>query len=281
MLQCASRHVTDIEARYPATEIELLAVVWAVHKARLFLAGADHRPLIPIINLKSLDELSTPRIIRMREKLASFRMTAVWRAGIAHKVVDCLSRSPVDQPTTEDVHGETEIEHFQQVLHQLSQLDVESGEALLPGVHLSRICPEGLLDQAYIKLSQVIKDGFPGGKCDLDVDLHPYWGVHGDLSITDGVVMLGGRLVIPSALRSSVLCQLHAFHQGQTRTLRRARQTVYWPNLTNDVQNVVRECQVCTRLLPSQQHEPFLSTGRPNRPLELVAADIFHLAGFE
>ena len=108
LLQCASRHVTDIEARYSATEIELLAVVWAVHKARLFLAGADFqlivdsRPLIPIINSKSLYELSTPRIIRMREKLASFRMTAVWRAGIAHKVVDCLSRSPVDQPTTED-----------------------------------------------------------------------------------------------------------------------------------------------------------------------------------
>ena len=46
------------ESRYSATEIELLAVVWAVKKAHLFLAGSDfelivdHRPLNPIVNKK-------------------------------------------------------------------------------------------------------------------------------------------------------------------------------------------------------------------------------------
>ena len=61
LLQCASRHITDTEARYSATEIELLAVVWAAKKAHLFIAGADveliadHRPLISIINSKTLE----------------------------------------------------------------------------------------------------------------------------------------------------------------------------------------------------------------------------------
>ena len=69
LLQCGSRHITDTESRYSATEIELLAVVWAVQKARLFLAGSDfelvidHRPLVPIINSKTLDDLTTPRIV--------------------------------------------------------------------------------------------------------------------------------------------------------------------------------------------------------------------------
>ena len=46
----------QIESLYSATEIELLAVVWAVKKAHLFLAGSDfelivdHRPLNPIVN---------------------------------------------------------------------------------------------------------------------------------------------------------------------------------------------------------------------------------------
>ena len=61
--------MTDTEARYLATEIELLAVVWAAKKAHLFIAGVDaelivdHRPLISIINSKTLEELSTPRIV--------------------------------------------------------------------------------------------------------------------------------------------------------------------------------------------------------------------------
>ena len=75
LLQCASRHITDTEARYSATEVKLLAVVWAAKIAHLFLAGgdveliADHRPLtsISIINSKTLDELSTPRIVRLKE----------------------------------------------------------------------------------------------------------------------------------------------------------------------------------------------------------------------
>ena len=56
ILQCGSRHVTPAESRYSATEIELVAVVWSVHKAHLYLAGADfelvvdHRPLITILN---------------------------------------------------------------------------------------------------------------------------------------------------------------------------------------------------------------------------------------
>ena len=62
--------------------MELLAVVWAVHKAHLYLAGAsselvvDHRPLIPILNSKTLHELPSPHLIRFKEKLALYQLTA-------------------------------------------------------------------------------------------------------------------------------------------------------------------------------------------------------------
>ena len=92
LLQCGSRFLTDAESRYSATEIEMLAVVWAVKKAKLFLLGSsfevvvDHKPLIPIINSKFLDEIESPRIRNMKEKLAMYRMTAVWRKGADHKI---------------------------------------------------------------------------------------------------------------------------------------------------------------------------------------------------
>ena len=79
--------------------------MWAVHKAYLYLAGADfelvvdHRRLIFILNSKSPDELPSPHLVRLKEKLALYQMTAVWRPGIEHKIVDCFSRYPVDDPT--------------------------------------------------------------------------------------------------------------------------------------------------------------------------------------
>ena len=74
LIQCSSRHITPTEFRYSATGTELLAVVWTVKKAHFFLAGAefelvvDHKLLLPIINSNKLNQLSTPRIVRMKKK---------------------------------------------------------------------------------------------------------------------------------------------------------------------------------------------------------------------
>ncbi|XP_065180051.1 uncharacterized protein K02A2.6-like [Sycon ciliatum] len=231
LVRCASRHVTETEARYSATEIELLAVVWAVHKARLFLAGADfellvdHKPLIPILNAKTLDELTSPRT--------------------------------------------------------LSQEDEETGHTVLPDLGITKVRAEGSTDPEYLKLLNAVKNGFPVDKAALDLDLHPYWQVRHDLSVEDGIVLLGHRIVVPRRLRQTTLEQLHASHQGQTRTLRRARQAVYWPQISNDVKNVVQTCRSCITLLPSQPSEPLLSDSGPSRPFEDAAADLFSLGGFE
>ena len=287
LLQCGSRHITDTESRYSATEIELLAVVWAVQKARLFLAGSDfelvidHRPLVPIINSKTLDGLTTPRIVRMKEKLAPYRLTAVWRAGVNHKVVDCLSRRPVDDPSPEDLSGENEIEHCHSVLFRLACEDAESGEDILSDGHIVSVRDKGRQDAEYNHLKQVITIGFPKEKSELPLELHPYWNDRTELSVINDVIFRGQRLVIPKLMRRSILQHLHASHQGETRTLQRARQTVFWPGITNDIRNMIRSCGSCAVLLPSQQREPLKADPPPSRPFEQTVADIFHLAGWQ
>ena len=123
ILQCGSRHITPAESRYSATEVELLAVVWAVHKAHLYLAGADfelvvdRRPLIPILNSKSLDKMPSPRLVRLKEKLALYQLTTVWRPDIERKIVDCFSRYPVDDPDVDDEQDDVEaIAHIDVML---------------------------------------------------------------------------------------------------------------------------------------------------------------------
>ena len=59
LIQAGSRFLSDAESRYAIIELEMLAVVWAVHKCKMFLSGlqhysilTDHNPLVPILNTR-------------------------------------------------------------------------------------------------------------------------------------------------------------------------------------------------------------------------------------
>ena len=276
LLQCASRHITDTEARYSATEIELLAVVWAAKKAHLFIAGndveliVDHRPLISIINSKTLDQLSTPRIVRLKEKLTPYRLNAMWRPGIEHKVVDCFSRHPVEVPAEDDLAGEIGMEHTFCTLRMVRALDCDTGEHIIEDQRLKNLREECAKDDHYRNLIQVTTMGFPVKPDLLPPGVRPYWSIRDELTVDDGIVLWGARMIIPKAMRKEILQQLHASHQGQERTLRRARQIVYWPNISNDIQNTVRTCAACAERLPSQPQEPLQQDERPSRPFEVL-----------
>ena len=66
LVQCGSRFITDTKSRYAMIELECLAVVWAINKCQVYLAGSrfellvDHQPLVPIFNSYSLDQVEIP-----------------------------------------------------------------------------------------------------------------------------------------------------------------------------------------------------------------------------
>ena len=62
--------------------------------------------------------------------------------------------------------------------------------------------------------------------------------VHDGLIITNKMA----RIVIPSTLRLSILDQLHSGHQGATKCRVRAQQTVWWPGLSSQIQDLVHNC---------------------------------------
>ena len=135
--------MTSAKSHYLATEIEQLAVVGAMKKANTFLAGAsfevivDHRPLLAIINSKSLDKISSPRLIRLKEKSSSYCLTVVWRPGAHHKVVDCFSQHPVDDAGSDDGGVETDA----CMLATLAALntDDDSGETIMEDTHIIQL----------------------------------------------------------------------------------------------------------------------------------------------
>ncbi|ODM88365.1 hypothetical protein Ocin01_18317 [Orchesella cincta] len=269
------------EARYSASEIEMLAVVWAIKKCRLFLLGhpfeliVDHRPLIPIINCKTLDEIENPRLQRLKEKLSSFRPQAIWRAVPSIE----FGTSEVSDPDKDDQIGQR---------HSIATFRYSSGpdNAAEPFVDpiincvLNSLLEASELSSEYRRLRNHITSGFPE-KHKLDEDLHPFWKVRYQLSLEGRLIFLGSRILVPSILRKSILNTLHSSHQGQERTLRRARQCVFWPGITNDIRNVVSSCKQCAAYLPAQQQEPLCRDPLPTFPFQTVGVDLFSHAGYE
>ena len=51
----------------------------------------------------------------------------------------------------------------------------------------------------------------------------------------NGLVTKGARLVIPSTLRSKVLEQIHEGHLGIEKCMLKARDSVFWPGISNDI----------------------------------------------
>ena len=91
----ASKSLVEAEGRYSATELELLAIVWAVRKWNPYIANTqftvytDHKPLAGLIKQQSPLE---SRINRLVSKLAGYNITIEHISGKSNCVADALSR---------------------------------------------------------------------------------------------------------------------------------------------------------------------------------------------
>lgn len=287
LVQCGSRFLADAETRYATIELEMLAVCWAMAKCRLYLIGlptftlmTDHRPLVPILNHYSLDAVENPRLQRLKEKVAPYQFTAVWRAGKTLCIPDALSRAPVSHPTPEDVTDCADAAtHVRSVVSVTAAAQEDDAPPIDADRTLQDLSAAARVDPSYVRLRDCVTTGFPTNRYDLHASLLPYWKLRDALSADGDLVLYGSRIVVPAALRRRTLARLHDSHKGVEATKRRARQTVFWPGLDSDIANTVAACESCQVLRPSLQQEPLMNDDHPSRPFESVSADFFSVAG--
>ena len=65
-----------------------MAIAWATKKCRLFLAGlphfkvmTDHRPLLPILNQKTMDQIKNVRLLHYKQALSGYTFAVFWVKG--------------------------------------------------------------------------------------------------------------------------------------------------------------------------------------------------------
>ena len=289
-VQAGSRFLSEAETRYAMVELELLAIVWASQKSRMFVEGlprerftiyTDHQPLLPIVTKYSLPQISNKRLQRLRMKLDHLTFRLEWISGKLNVESDALSRAPVAKATKEDQIDEFEDSESDRT----AKLVLSSTEMSLNGEvdldnRLKEIRDAAKNDAEYDELSKVIRDGFPNAKTATSSTMRSFWHARFDLRFDeDEFIVYKSRLFIPKDLRTTLLKRLLAMHQGNAKMCARAEKSFWWPNMKKDVKNISLSCKPCQEYKRSNSPEKHLMHDIPVYPFQVMHADFCQYSG--
>ena len=296
-----SSFTSPAESNYAPIEGECLGVANALKKTRYYtqgceklIVGVDHKPLLGVLNDKSLESIDNPRLMKLKEKTLGWRFQIVHIPGRKLGAPDAFSRSPaaINSITVEEDDEAPTCREVRQAFfgyircHDLDgapdyNLDVSENVIASMQVGVSSVTWEMVkdvlhYDKEYAELARWIDAGCQDTS---NEHLKPYLRVRKNLRTIDGVPMNGDRVIIPECLRDSILEILHSAHQGVLGMGLRANQSVYWPGLWDDLDRVRNSCRTCVKIAPSQANLPPIDPITPEYPFQHICADFFMLDG--
>ena len=274
-----SRFTHAAEARYAPIEGELLAVVYALHQTRYYIQGCsdliiatDHKPLVGILNDRPLTEISNRRLLNLKEKTLVYQFEIVHISGKKNAGADAASRYPAATGTPPDTMcASASIADDEAALASISS----TLYAVTNMVTWDMVREATASDPLLQRLQNLIQEGFPADCRRMDADLRPYHRISESLYMIDGVTMTGGRIIMPASLRGQILEALHAAHQGVSTMSARATDTVYWPNISIDIQRVRDNCSHCHQIAKSNAMQPPSEITTPEYPFQKICSDYF------
>ena len=235
-----------------AIEIESLAVAWVMEKfhhflyASHFILETDQKPLEAIL-LKSLNQ-ATPRLQRILIRAFPYNFTVCYIPGVTNQLADCLSRLG-DQKDTIKLPKL----HIYQITQQLS--------ARSDSLHQLRLSTQA--DDELALLKHTIMQGWPKSIKQVPPVLQPFWTSREELTVEDGLVLKGTRIVIPIKQQGTILKLIHEGHLGLNKGKLCAKETVYWPGLNDQLEDLVLNCKLCLKYSNSKsKQEPSLLLGQ-------------------
>ena len=267
----ASRSLTDAESRYSNIERECLAVTYGLEKFEHYLLGrnvtveTDHSPLEQIFK-KNINEAPS-RLQRLLLRCLRFDVHIQYKQGRSIPVADALSRV-CHKKAAHNTENMIEDSASQCNIHFIST-----------PIDLTAVKSSAAQDPTMNLLKNTIFNGWPPYRKQCPQELWEFWNFRCDLTLEDGLVLKGNRIVIPSSTRDQVLQAIHLGHQGENKCILRARESVFWPGISADIRQMVKDCDLCNKHQPAQPKLPIMQPDLPTRPWEKLGTDIFKFDG--
>ncbi|CAG7718948.1 unnamed protein product, partial [Allacma fusca] len=237
----ASRTLSKSEKGYAQIEKEALAMVWACERFEYFILGlpikveTDHKPLLSIMKSKNVDELS-PRLQRIRMRMMRYTYEIFHTPGKELIAADTLSRNPLPETGT----GEFDVEVDAQVSLIVQNIPVSDFK-------LNEIFEAQMSDHICSEVRKYCSTGCPS-KEKLEGALKPYHQYRDEIAVADGLVMKGIQLIIPQCMQIEILQKIHTGHLGITKCRSRAKESVSWPGISTQIQQLVDKFPEIARL---------------------------------
>ena len=108
---------------------------------------------------------------------------------------------------------------------------------------------------------------------EVDEKLEPFSSKRSELSIHDGCVLWGSRVVVPKKGRDAIIQELHKGHPGMSKMKGLARMYVWWPGIDADMEKSVRRCSSCQEVRSSPPLAPLNPCKWPSRPWSRLHLD--------
>ena len=112
---------------------------------------------------------------------------------------------------------------------------------------------------------------------DCPHSIQSYWYFRDQITCEDGIIYKETRLIIPKSERASTLKVLHMGHYAVDKMSLRARETVYWPGISEDIRHTYHHCHICAKFARTQQRETLQSIETLQTTWEQLGLDIFTL----
>lgn len=209
IISCCSRRLSEAEANYGITDLEGLAIVYAVTKYRHYLLGIYFKIITDHCALCVLKEKmpNSPRIRRWALLLSEYNFDVVYTKGTQHGDVDCLSRAPVDNAF--DTYLEDRVNTVIVPRNKFEWIRDHDNEE----------------SKAILQKTREKKDG---------------------LRLSFDVVYKGTSIYVPPPRREEALKDAHqaAGHGSIASTVDRTS-SMWWPTKEADVRKFVENCLIC------------------------------------
>ena len=236
--------------------------VFGVTKFHQYLYGmtfvliTDHRPLLGLFNeQRPIPAQASARIQRWALALAGYDYIIRHRSGDVHENCDALSRLPLRTQ-----HAKTPAPaEYVQLIEQLDDSPVTSS-------HIRNWTER---DPVLSRVQRYVLTGWP----ESDQSTQQYHRVRDELSIHDGCIMRGCRIIVPEPGQATMLKVLHSSHSGVVKMKALARSYIWWPGIDVQIERIAQHYGQCEENARQPTRAPLCPWLFPQEPLSRVHLD--------
>lgn len=276
----ASKMLTKCQRNYAQIEKELLAILFACRRFDQYICGrsdvcveTDHKPLIRIVSRNQLFD-APKRLQAMLLSLQRYNLKLKYVKGTEVIIADLLSRAIESDTTEKERHFE--VYNVSSDFDYLNDINLVDG-IRIHDVQIDKIKQATIRDPVLQKLRSLVINGWPENLKSVDHELRQFWNYRFDISTQNDLLVKSDRIIVPAVLRENFLQRLHANHQGMEYTIKLAKETVFWPKISDQIKQRIQACLICLKHSPKQQDPPMISHAVPDGPFQYVSMDVFEV----